>query len=135
MGPPMLLVRPRVGHRDWFSFAHSAEMIQAGYDGTMAAIDALVDGPLARDLIYPRRRIRLSVNREKCIGCGVCPALAPGIMEMDVDGKAFAAREDHDWSPADGEFVGHCPTSAITVESLVTRRRTTRPVEQATVDR
>ena len=54
---------------------------------------------------------------------------------MDAEHKAFAAREDHEWSPADGEFVGHCPTSAITVESLVSRRRTTRPIEQATVDR
>jgi hypothetical protein len=31
--------------------------------------------------------------------------------------------------------VGQCPTEAISVESLVSRRCTTRPVEQATVDR
>jgi NTE family protein len=135
MGPPMLLIRPRVGHHDWFSFSHSEEMIQAGYDGTMSALDELEDGPLTRDLIYPRRWIRLSVNRDKCIGCGICSTLAPGILEMDAEHKAFAAKEDHEWSPADGEFVGHCPTSAITVESHVSRRRTTRPIEQATVDR
>jgi NTE family protein len=135
MGPPMLLIRPRVGHRDWFSFTHAEEIIQEGYDGTMSALDDLADGPLINDLIYPRRWIRLSVNRDKCVGCGICTALAPGIMEMDAEHKAFAARQDHEWSPADGEFVGHCPTSAITVESQVSRRRTTRPVEQATVDR
>ena len=135
MGPPMLLVRPRVGHRDWFEFSHSEEMIQAGYEGTLSALDELVDGPLAPNTIYPRRRIRLSVNREKCVGCGVCTTLAPDIMEIDAEHKAFAAREEHEWSPADGEFVGHCPTAAITVESIVSRRRTTRPIEQATVDR
>ena len=135
MGPPMLLIRPRVGHRDWFAFSHAEEMIQAGYYGTMSALDELVDGPLERDTIYPRRRIRLSVNREKCVGCGVCTALAPRIMEIDAEHKAFAAREEHEWSPADGEFVGQCPTSAITMESLASRRRTTRPIEQATVDR
>jgi len=136
MGPPMLLIRPRVGHHDWFSFSHAEEMIQAGYDGTMSALDELEEGRLLeRNLIYPRRWIRLLVNREKCIGCGICTTLAPGILEMDAERKAFAAREDHEWSPADGEFVGHCPTSAITVESLVSQSRTTRPMEQATVDR
>jgi NTE family protein len=133
-GPPMLLIRPRVGHREMFGFAHAEEMIQAGYDATMSALDELLDGPLTRNLIYPRRRIRLSVNREKCIGCGVCTALAPRIMQMDAHGKAFPAVADHEWSPADGEFVGHCPTEAITAESLATRRRTTRPISQATVD-
>jgi NTE family protein len=134
-GPPMLLIRPRVGHRDWFEFSHAEEMIQAGYDGTMSALDELVDGPLAKNLIYPRRRIRLSVNKEKCIGCGVCTALAPGMMKLDSHRKAYAAKPEHEWSPADGEFVGHCPTEAITVESLASRRLTTRPAEQATVDR
>ena len=135
MGPPMLLIRPRVGHREWFGFSHAEEMIQAGYDGTISALDELEDGPLVRNLIYPRRRIRVSVNREKCIGCGVCTALAPRIMKMDSEHKAFAAIPEHEWSPADGEFVGHCPTEAITVESIATRSQTTRPVEQATVDR
>jgi NTE family protein len=135
MGPPMLLIRPRVGHRDWFEFSHSEEMIQAGYDGTMSALDELVDGPLSKNVIYPRRRIRISVNKEKCICCGVCTALAPRIMKLDSHGKAYAAKPEHEWSPADGEFVGHCPTQAITVESLASRRRTTRPAEQATVDR
>ncbi|MEP7086854.1 MAG: patatin-like phospholipase family protein [Gemmatimonadota bacterium] len=135
MGPPMLLIRPRVGHREWFAFSHAEEMIEAGYEGTLSALDDIEDGPLGRDLIYPRRRIKLSVDRDKCIGCGVCMALAPRLMEMDAEHKAFAVREEHEWSPADGEFVGQCPTSAITVESLATRRQTTRPVEQATVDR
>jgi NTE family protein len=135
MGPPMLLIRPRVGHRDWFEFSHAEEMIQAGYDGTVSALDELEDGPLARNVIYPRRRIRLSVDRNKCISCGVCAALAPRIMKLDSHGKAYATRAEHDWSPADGEFVGHCPTEAITVESLASRRLTTRPAEQATVDR
>jgi NTE family protein len=134
-GPPMLLIRPRVGHRDWFSFSHAEEMIQAGYDGTMSALDELSNGALEQNCIYPRRCIELSVNREKCIGCGVCTALAPGIMKMDAHGKAYAAKPSHEWSPADGEFVGHCPTEAITVESTVSRSQTTRPMEQATVDR
>jgi NTE family protein len=133
-GPPMLLIRPRVGHREWFGFSHTEEMISAGYDAAMTALDELGDAPLVRNRIYPRRRIRISVSKKKCIGCGVCAALAPGIMKMDAHGKAFAAVAEHEWSPADGEFVSHCPTEAITAESLVSRRKSTRPISEATVD-
>lgn len=133
-GPPMLLIRPRVGHHDWFGFSHTEEIIRAGYDAAMAALDDLGDSALCRDRIYPRRRVQLSVNRRKCIGCGVCTALAPGIMKMDSRGKAVAAVPDHDWSPADGEFVGHCPTQAITAKSIVSRRKTTSPTTQPTVE-
>jgi hypothetical protein len=34
-------------------------------------------------------------------------------MEMDITGKAFAKLPVVDWSPADGDFVHHCPTYAI----------------------
>jgi len=29
---------------------------------------------------------------------------------------------DHSWSPADGDFVKHCPTAAISVDVLRPRR-------------
>ena len=32
--------------------------------------------------------MRVSVDREKCIGCTICVALAPQVMEMDSEGKA-----------------------------------------------
>jgi NTE family protein len=82
-GPPMLLLRPRVGHRDWFEFSHAEEMVQAGYDGTMSVLDELVDGPLARNLIYPRRRIR----RLHGIGAGDHEA---GLTRQGVRGQARA---------------------------------------------
>ncbi len=55
----------------------------------------------------------ISVDQEKCIGCTLCVALAPHIMEMDTKGKAFARQPVVDWSPADGDFIHHCPTYAI----------------------
>jgi hypothetical protein len=55
-------------------------------------------------------------------------------MKLDADRKAYAAIPAHDWSPADGEFVENCPTEAITVESVASHRRTTRPISQATID-
>ena len=118
-GPPMILIRPRVAHIGWFSFTKADELIDAGYKAAVEALrdfDACVN---AESGIFPRRRVRVSVDREKCIGCTLCVALAPRVMAMDETGKAFAKVPDVDWSPADGDFVHHCPTYAINAEPLV----------------
>ncbi len=111
-GPPMLLIRPRVTHIGWFSFSHADELIEAGYKAAAEVLDQLdTIGDVSG--IFPRREIRLSVDQGKCIGCTLCVALAPHIMEMDANGKAFARLPVVDWSPADGDFIHHCPTYAI----------------------
>ena len=115
--PPMLLVRPRVSHIRWFSFGNAEELIHAGYEATMEALDHM-DQLLAADSgIYPRRRVRLSVDRSLCIGCGLCVSLAPETMALDVDRLAYPIENEVLWSPADGEFVRQCPTLAIVAES------------------
>ena len=115
-GPPMMLIRPRVSHIGWFSFKHADELIEAGYRAGVEVLQHLESSLAAPHGIFPRREIRLSVDREKCTGCTLCVALAPGIMEMDGTGKAFAKQPVVDWSPADGDFVHHCPTYAINAE-------------------
>jgi len=117
-GPPMVLIRPRVSHIGWFSFSHADELIEAGYKAALEALkdfDACVNSETG---IFPRRQVAISVDREKCIGCTLCVALAPRIMAMDEAGKAFARVPVVDWSPADGDFVHHCPTYAIHAEPL-----------------
>jgi NTE family protein len=116
-GPPMILVRPRVSHIGWFSFSHADELIEAGYNAAIEALNHLDLAMAAEGGIFPRREIRLSVDREKCIGCTLCVALAPRIMGMDPTGKAFARTPVVNWSPADGDFVHHCPTYAILTDS------------------
>ena len=39
-------------------------------------------------------------------------------MEMDGKGKAVPRMPVVDWSPADGDFVHHCPTYAIHAEPV-----------------
>jgi hypothetical protein len=39
-------------------------------------------------------------------------------MGMDARGKAYPKTEIVDWCSADGEFVRHCPTEAITASRL-----------------
>jgi NTE family protein len=115
-GPPMILIRPRVSHIGWFSFSHTEELIDAGYRAAMEALQNLDSCFSAESGIFPRHATRISVDREKCIGCTICVALAPQVMEMDETGKARPRMPIVDWSPADGDFVHHCPTYAINAE-------------------
>jgi NTE family protein len=116
-GPPMLLIRPKVSPQ-WLSFAHTPANIREGYRATVKALehyDAYLEQPPG---VYPRKRMRLEVVRERCIRCGLCVALAPDAMRFDDDGTAVPTQRAFDWSGADGEFVHHCPTRAIEVTRL-----------------
>ena len=42
----------------------------------------------------------------------------PRTMALDSEGKAYPLSPTCEWSPADGDFVRHCPTAAITVRRL-----------------
>lgn len=111
-GPPMLLIRPKVG-REWLSFASSAQNIREGYRAAAKALehfDTYLEQPGG---IFPRKRVELAIEREKCIGCGLCAAIAPTYFGMDSSGKAFTRTKVVEWSSADGEFLHHCPTLAI----------------------
>jgi NTE family protein len=129
-GPPMLLIRPDVGHRDMFSFVHTEEMINAGYTATISALDQVGDALMGPGGIHPRRRVNVMVDREKCTGCGICVSLAPQLLSLDSQGKAVMPNPIMQWSPADGDFVQHCPVEAISVHSLDGTRRTTRPISE-----
>jgi NTE family protein len=121
--PPMILIRPRINHIGWFSFSHTEELIEAGY---RAAIDALTNCDRCFSSpggVFPRRKVQLNVIREKCICCGLCVALAPALMSQDESGKAYPQRRRLEWSPADGDFVHHCPTLAIEVTELASKAR------------
>lgn len=59
------------------------------------------------------------VDKETCIGCGLCPSICPEIFEMDDDGKAKADdSEINDEKLLDSakEAEEQCPVLAIVVE-------------------
>jgi NTE family protein len=116
-GPPMVLIRPRCGE-DWLSFTNIGETIREGHRAALKAledIEAFYDQPGG---VFPRRRFEIEVDREKCIGCGLCVSLAPNLMGMGNDGKAYTRTKTADWSPADGDFVHACPTEAILARKI-----------------
>ncbi|MEQ8156362.1 MAG: ferredoxin [Clostridiaceae bacterium] len=58
------------------------------------------------------------VDKDTCIGCGLCPSICPEVFDMDDDGKAKAIDEELDPALEDGAKEGEesCPVNAIKVE-------------------
>lgn len=57
------------------------------------------------------------VDKDTCIGCGLCPSACPNVFEMQDDGKAgvigdFVKDEDIDGAK---EAETSCPVNAISV--------------------
>lgn len=118
--PPLVLIRPRVWHVGLMSFRHNAELVEAGWEATHAVLDSPRALPPSHGVgVYPRRRVRVEVLRDRCVGCGACVlAGPPGQFRMDDEGKAVPVDPTPVWSPVDGYCVTQCPTSAIAALDL-----------------
>jgi len=55
----------------------------------------------------------VKVDKEKCIGCGLCVSISPDAFEMGEDGKAKVISQKD--SPEVKEAVESCPGEAITL--------------------
>lgn len=56
------------------------------------------------------------VNRDECIGCGVCAQICPEVFELDEEaGKAKVIRQEG--SECAQEAADSCPVGCITVEA------------------
>ncbi|MCP2291099.1 ferredoxin [Nocardia amikacinitolerans] len=62
-------------------------------------------------------KVRISANRERCIGAGMCALLAPGVFDQDdADGRVRLL----DPSPRDGhsavrEALDACPSGTLEI--------------------
>tara|TARA_Y100000031_G_C8014800_1_gene289781 strand:+ start:268 stop:471 length:204 start_codon:yes stop_codon:yes gene_type:complete len=62
---------------------------------------------------------KVKVDKETCIGCGACEAVAPEVYKLeDVNGeqKAFPIKEDTDETEKAKEGEEVCPVDAIKLE-------------------
>ncbi|MFH8570264.1 ferredoxin [Streptomyces sp. NPDC017993] len=65
--------------------------------------------------------MRVTVDRERCEGHGVCEAVAPGLFQIDDQGDLVMLLDDHD-IPADQhdpavQSVLTCPVAALRMEN------------------
>ncbi|MFZ2537874.1 MAG: ferredoxin [Oscillospiraceae bacterium] len=57
--------------------------------------------------------MKVEVDQELCIGCGLCPAVAPEVFEMNADGKADAKPVASGQEDSAISALEQCPVSAI----------------------
>lgn len=60
-----------------------------------------------------KEKYKVSIDRNKCIGCGSCVALCEGNFELK-DGKAYVKKAISDL-PCNKEAAESCPVQAIKV--------------------
>ena len=53
----------------------------------------------------------IKVDKEKCIGCGLCASLCAEVFEMKDDGKAHVKKQKD--IPCVKEAIESCPVDAI----------------------
>lgn len=58
----------------------------------------------------------IKIDKEKCIGCGTCVALAPNTFKMNDDGKAEVLNQVGDNTDTIQMAIDSCPTQAIMKE-------------------
>jgi ferredoxin len=62
--------------------------------------------------------MKACVDKELCIGCGLCTALNPEVFTFDDDGKAIAITSELEGSNIEGakDAQDQCPVGAINVD-------------------
>jgi len=55
------------------------------------------------------------IDRDKCIGCGLCVSLCPECFELDEENKSRAIKQDCQGLKLD-EVAEDCPVQAITIK-------------------
>jgi ferredoxin len=62
--------------------------------------------------------MKAKVNKEECIGCGLCSDICPAVFKMGDDSIAIVIVEEIDAKDLDAakDAADQCPTTAITIE-------------------
>lgn len=62
--------------------------------------------------------MKAHVDKDTCIGCGMCEGICPDVYSMDDDGKAEAIKSEvpDDKKDSAKEAAESCPVDAISVD-------------------
>jgi len=56
---------------------------------------------------------KIKIDREKCVGCGMCQGLCPEVFELREDGKAYIKKGADLEKKCVKEAIESCPVKAI----------------------
>jgi ferredoxin len=62
--------------------------------------------------------MKVSINRDLCIGCGACPSIVSDVFELDDEGLAYVKNNEYNEEKKE-EIIDakeSCPTGAISTE-------------------
>jgi len=60
-------------------------------------------------------KMRIKIDKDKCIGCGLCEGICGGLFQMGDDGKAFV-KNPHLIIYCVQSAADECPTDAIILQ-------------------
>ena len=60
--------------------------------------------------------MKVKVDKEKCLGCGVCVAIAPKSFKLNDEGKSEPIEPSGDDKEIIENAVESCPVGAISIE-------------------
>lgn len=61
--------------------------------------------------------MKVKVDKEKCLGCGACVAIAPKSFRLDKEGKSEPIDPPGDAKEIVENALESCPVAAITIEN------------------
>lgn len=62
------------------------------------------------------KRVRIRIDRERCVGAAMCVAVAPKVFEVDSEGKATVLVEDEQDAQRVMQAAEECPAQAVILE-------------------
>ncbi len=68
--------------------------------------------------------MKINVDKEACIGCGTCVALAPNTFNLDAEGKSEVVDAAGDPEVDIRKAAEACPVSAIKIEEVESEVKT-----------
>ena len=69
------------------------------------------------------RRLRVTVNHNKCVGSTICALTTPKVFALDENGQSIVVDLEGDTEARILEAAVGCPQGAITVEDAETEER------------
>jgi len=65
---------------------------------------------------------KITLDKDKCIGCGTCVAVCPGNYELDKDGKVKLLNEEVEAFGCNRIAEETCPVKAIVIKSVTDKK-------------